>query len=200
MIHRFSIFGIVLYATFSLLSNDLLGQSPTSELKVADEAINFTGVDQFGNSFELVKALEKGPVVLLFYRGHWCPYCNKQLSQMEDSLSFILDKGGIVVAVTPEKPEYIAKTIEKTDASFLILHDEDLSIMNAYGVSFELSDVLVNKYLNRGRDFNVINGTNGSNLPVPATYIISQENKILYVFYDADYKKRVTVGKILNNL
>jgi len=198
--HRVSLFGISLFLILLFNTNTIWGQPPTSKLNVGDEAINFTSIDQFGDKFELAKALEEGPVVLLFYRGYWCPYCNKQLSQMEDSLSFITDKGGIVVAVTPEKPEYIAKTIKKTDASFLILHDKDLSIMNKYGVSFELSESIIDKYLNRGRDLTIINGDNGSNLPVPATYIVSQDNKILYAFYDVNYKKRATVGKILKNL
>lgn len=201
MIYKFWVFSVFAYFYLSLsICSDVLAQSPESKLKVGETAINFKGTDQFGNEFELAKTLEKGPVVLLFYRGHWCPYCNKQLSQMEDSLDFITDKGGIVVAVTPEKPEYIDQTIEKTNASFLILHDKDLNIMNKYGVGFELSDIIVDKYLSRGRDLDIINGNNGANLPVPATYIISQENEILYVFYDVDYRKRATVGKILEKL
>ncbi|MGL1888433.1 MAG: AhpC/TSA family protein [Reichenbachiella sp.] len=192
-------FIVVFICLFGLVTTSF-GQAPQSVVKIGDNAINFSGFDQFGDDFNLSKALEDGPVVLLFYRGHWCPYCRKQLSQMEDSLSFITDRGGIVVAVTPEKPEYIEKTIKKTDASFYIIHDKDLRIMNAYGVSFELEDMMVEKYKNEGIDVMATNGDNGAFLPVPATYIISQKNKLLYVFYDPDYKKRATVKKILQNL
>lgn len=177
-----------------------IAQNVTSPLKKGDKAFNFTGKDQSGNAFELYKALDKGPVVLLFYRGYWCPYCNKQLSQMEDSLQFITDKGGMVIAVTPEKPEGIAKTIEKTDASFKIIHDDDLTIMKAYDVAFKIEESMLKKYKNWGIDLMDNNGNNGPNLPVPATYIIGQDRKIIYAFFDPDYTKRATVGKILQNL
>ncbi|MEP1781018.1 peroxiredoxin-like family protein, partial [Reichenbachiella sp.] len=158
------------------------------------------GIDQNGGSFELYEILKKGPVVLMFYRGFWCPHCNKQLSQMEDSLDFITQKGGIVVAVTPEKPESVEKTIDKTGASFKIIHDKDLSIMNIYHVAFNLEEAMLKKYKKWGIDVVEANGDNGPNLPVPATYIIGQDRQILYTFFDPDYKKRATVGKILQNL
>ncbi|MEP2024973.1 MAG: peroxiredoxin-like family protein [Reichenbachiella sp.] len=183
-----------------LLAQNLMAQEAPFQLNEGDEALNFQGVDQNGQPFELYKALEKGPVVLMFYRGFWCPHCNKQLSQLEDSLNFITEKGGIVVAVTPEKPESIAKTIDKTSASFKIIHDKDLSIMNTYHVAFKMEEALLKKYKTWGIDLDEANGDNGPNLPVPATYIIGQDKKILYAFFDPDYKKRATVGKILQNL
>ncbi|UXP33461.1 AhpC/TSA family protein [Reichenbachiella agarivorans] len=176
------------------------GQSANSKYKVGDTAPNFSGTDQFGQSFDLSTQLKEGPVVLMFYRGYWCPYCNKQLSQMQDSLQFITAKGGSVIAVTPEQPEYIEKTLDKTKASFKVVHDADLSIMTSYGVAFEMEEQLVTKYKKNGLDLDAINGDNGSNLPVPATYIINTDGKILYVFYDPDYSKRATVKKILQNL
>lgn len=182
---------------FSLQAN---AQEIPIPLKVGDEALNFEGIDQNGDSFELYEILKKGPVVLMFYRGFWCPHCNKQLSQMEDSLDFITQKGGIVVAVTPEKPESVEKTIDKTGASFKIIHDKDLSIMNIYHVAFNLEEAMLKKYKKWGIDVVEANGDNGPNLPVPATYIIGQDRQILYAFFDPDYKKRATVGKILQNL
>jgi peroxiredoxin len=182
---------------FSTLWEDpCFAQNNKSTFAVGDIAPNFEGKDQFGQAFELSRVLKNNPVVLMFYRGHWCPYCNKQLSQLEDSINFITDKGGIVVAVTPEQPEGIDKTMKKTGASFLILHDKNLEIMKKYGVDFRLEDDLMKKYLKMG----MTNGANGANLPVPATYIINSDQKILYSFYDPDYKKRATVKKILENL
>lgn len=119
---------------------------------------------------------------------------------MEDSLNFITEKGGVVVAVTPEKPESIAKTVDKTGASFKIIYDKDLTIMNIYQVAFRMEESLLKRYKRRGIDVVDTNGNNGPNLPVPATYIIGRDKKILYAFFDPDYKKRATVGKILQNL
>ena len=167
---------------------------------VGDIAPNFRGVDQFGNEFKLSKVLKKSPVVLIFYRGHWCPYCNKQLSQLEDSLNFIQEKGGVVVAVTPEQPKGIDQTMKKTGASFKIIHDKDIKIMKQYNVGFELDEELIIRYKRKKLMVEENNGANGPNLPVPATYIINTDGRILYSFYDPDYKNRATVRKILENL
>lgn len=183
-----------------LCAKHATAQEAPFQLNEGDNALNFQGKDQNGNAFDLYEALDKGPVVLMFYRGYWCPHCNKQLSQMEDSLSFINERGGIVVAVTPEKPESIAKTVDKTGASFKIIYDKNLSIMNTYHVAFNLEEALLKKYKKWGIDLDEANGDNGPSLPVPATYIIGQDKKILYSFFDPDYKKRATVGKILQNL
>ncbi|WP_162555853.1 peroxiredoxin-like family protein [Reichenbachiella versicolor] len=175
-------------------------QNPNSNFNPGDIVPNFTGTDQFNKPFELYSTLEKGPVVLIFYRGYWCPYCNKQLSQLEDSLNFITQKGGTVIAVTPEQPEGIEKTIKKTGSSFKIIHDKDLKIMNLYKVGFSISESLNKQYQKHGIYVERNNGSNGPNLPVPATYIIGKDQKVLYTFYDPDYRKRATVGKILDNL
>ncbi|SHK01774.1 Peroxiredoxin [Reichenbachiella agariperforans] len=183
------------------LSGMVVAQKESSKFKKGDQAPNFTGEDQFEKPFDLSKQLKKGPVVLMFYRGYWCPYCNKQLSQMEDSLGFISEKGGSVIAVTPEKPEYIEKTVDKTDASFKIIYDKDLQIMNTYGVAYQMEEALVGKYKKKyDLDMVEINGSTQPNLPVPATYIIASDGSILYAFYDPDYTKRATVKQILENL
>ncbi|PIB37057.1 hypothetical protein BFP72_17430 [Reichenbachiella sp. 5M10] len=175
-------------------------QNPTPLYDKGDTAPTFVGTDQFGKPFDLSEQLDKGPVVLMFYRGYWCPHCNKQLSQLEDSLSFITQKGGSVIAVTPEKPDNIEKTIQKTDASFKIIYDQDLSIMNTYGVSYKMEDALIEKYKGYGLNVAQINGMDEPYLPVPATYIIDSSGKILFAFYDPDYSKRATVKQILKNL
>lgn len=178
-----------------------LAQSDESTFKRGDKAPGFQGIDQNGENFDLSTQLEKGPVVLMFYRGYWCPYCNKQLAQMQDSIQFINERGGTVVAVTPEQPEYIEKTVDKTEASFKIIHDLDLTIMKTYGVEYKLDDAIDSRYKKKyDLDVAQVNGNNGTYLPVPATYIIDSDGSILFVFYDPDFKKRATVNEILKNL
>jgi peroxiredoxin len=144
--------------------------------------------------------VKKGNVVLIFYRGNWCPYCNRQLSQLQDSLQFIIDKGAQVIAVTPEQPEGILKTIEKTKASFPIIFDEDRKIMKAYDVSFAVDEKSISRYKMAGIDLEENNGKNGANLPVPAVYIINKESTIIYRFFEPNYKKRASVKEIIKNL
>jgi peroxiredoxin len=174
-------------------------QSPEG-LFINSKAPDFRAKDQTGMEIHLKDILKKGKVVLMFYRGQWCPYCNRQLKKMEDSLQLIIGKGATVIAVTPEKPENITKTIEKTSATYSILFDDGLKIMNAYNVAFEVPENTLTQYRNTGIDIEKNNGSNGKYLPVPAVYIINKESTITYRFFEPNYKKRPTVQEILDNL
>ena len=179
----------------------MLAQTVTQGLNLNDKAPEFTATDQNGKTVSLKNELKNGPVVLFFYRGQWCPYCNRQLKQLEDSLGQIQAKGATVLTVTPEKQENITKTIAKTKASFTILHDEGLQIMKSYDVAFKVDDKTIEKYKTYGIDFMEANGmANGANLPVPAVYIINKDGKIAYRYFNTDYSKRSSVKDILAHL
>lgn len=182
------------------IAGNLSAQRAPEGMFIGSKATDFSGTDQRGNDIRLKELLKKGKVVLVFYRGYWCPHCSRALSRLQDSLGLILDKGATVIAVSPEKPENIDKTTEKTKAEFSILHDEDRKIMKAYDVDFKVQDNLVTQYRNANIDLADINGKNGTNLPVPAVYIIDEEQTITYRFFDANYRKRPSVKEILENL
>ncbi len=178
------------------------GQAPEG-LFIGSKAADFKGMDQRGNKIHLKDELKKGKVVLIFYRGYWCPYCNRELSRLQDSLGLILDKGATLIAVTPEKAENVAKTVEKTKAEFSILYDEGLKIMKAYDVAFEVPENTLARYKTADIDLVANNGNTGKSgafLPIPAVYIIDKESTITYRFFDADYKKRPSVKEIVSNL
>ena len=156
-------------AMYILFSN---AQTNPAGLDVHTKAPEFSAKDQHGKVISLNDELKKGKVVLIFYRGQWCPYCNKELKSIEDSLSLITSKGATVLAVTPELPENILKTIDKTRASYSILFDEGLQIMKTYHVAFGLDPSVVKKYKDNGLDFAQENGSNGANLPALAVYLI----------------------------
>ncbi|MDQ2753073.1 MAG: AhpC/TSA family protein [Bacteroidota bacterium] len=137
---------------------------------------------------------------MVFYRGQLCPYCNRQLSQLQDSVSFIRQKGASLIAVSPETSENINKTVEKTKAAYPVLSDEGLKIMNSYHVTYTIDSATINKYKQYGLDFNTLNGKNGEHLPVPAVYIIDKNDIIIYVHFDPDYTKRASVKEILTYL
>lgn len=169
-------------------------------LKVGDPAPLFTAKNQAGTKLELANLLTKGPVVLVFYRGQWCPYCNKQLSSIQDSLGLITGKNATVIAVSPEKPESVLKTIEKTKASFNMVSDIGVDIMTKYKVDFGLDKKALNQYKGYGVDIVKNNGDNGAKLPLPATYVIGTDGKISFVYLDGDYRKRPTVKAIFEAL
>lgn len=179
----------------------ITAQEKPEGLFINSKAPDFKATDQYGNEIRLKDVLKDSLVVLVFYRGQWDPYCYKHLRKLEDSLQLIKSKGARLIAVTPEKPEYISKTIEKTNASFPIIYDKETKIMKAYAVMFEVDQKTVSRYKNADIDLATASGQKDKiYLPVPAVYIISKEGTIIYRFFDADYKKRATVEEILDNL
>jgi len=191
----------ILVVAILLHSLVMMAQTAPRGLNLNDKAPDFTAKDQNGKNISLKNELKNGSVVLVFYRGQWCPFCNRQLKQLEDSLGQITAKGARVLTITPEKEDNITKTITKTKASFSILHDEGLRIMKSYDVAFKVDDKTIETYKKYGIDFSDANGVaNGANLPVPAVYVINKEGKIVYKYFDADYRKRSSVKDILDHL
>ena len=194
-------FKIVLLFSLLAVQTFLSAQEKPEGLFINSKAPDFKAADQYGNEIRLKDILRDSLVVLIFYRGQWCPYCNKQLKKLEDSLQLIKNKGARLIAVTPEKPEFISRTIEKTKASYPLLYDKDMKIMKAYAVAFQVDDKSVSRYKNADIDLIAANGQKDKAfLPVPAVYIISREGTILYRYFDSDYKKRPSVQEILDNL
>lgn len=164
-------------------------------------APTFSGVDQNGKKISLQTLLkEHQSVVLFFYRGQWCPYCNKHIKELQDSLQLLTAKGAYVIGVTPETSENISRTIKKTKTGFSIIQDKDDEIMKAYGVNFMMDKATFSKYKGYGIDLEANNGNTRHTLPVPATYIIDRSGKIRFVHFDPDYKKRASIGMLLTKL
>jgi len=170
-------------------------------LKKGDQAPQFSAKDNTGKQLEL-KALLKShrAVVLFFYRGQWCPYCNKQIKELQDSLQLLTTRGAYVVGVTPETGENINKTIDKTHASFSIIQDKSYSIMKAYDVNYNVNEQTLAQLNKYGVDLEKNNGNRDHVLPVPATYVIDRSGKIIYVHFDKDYTKRASVRAVLDVL
>lgn len=175
-------------------------QKTPEGLFINSKAPDFKAKDQSGLEVHLKDLLKKGEVVLVFYRGQWCPYCNRELKRLADSVQQIIAKGATLVAVTPEKPASINTTIEKTSATYSILYDKGLKIMKAYDVAFEVDGNTLTRYRNTGIDIEANNGENGKYLPVPAVFIIDKQSTIRYRYFEPNYKKRPSVKEILDNL
>jgi peroxiredoxin len=186
---------IIIAAFFSL---QLMAQTG---LKSGENAPEFTAKDNTGKTIDL-KALLKThkAVVLFFYRGQWCPYCNKQIKHLQDSLQLLTAKGAYVIGVTPETAENIAKTVDKTHASFSMIEDKGYKIMKDYQVNYIVDEVMFGKLKKYGVDLEQNNGNTDHVLPVPATYVINHSGKIVFVHFDKDYTKRASVSTLLNTL
>jgi peroxiredoxin len=181
---------------------NLFGQEKPEGLFINSKAPDFKAKDQNGNEIALKDLRKKAPIVLVFYRGYWCPYCNKELERLQDSLQLINERGAQLVAVTPEKQEGIAKTVEKTKASFPIITDEEMKIMKAYDVAYQVDEKTIARYKMASIDLAVNNGQkpDAVYLPIPAVYIINKQGEIIYRYFESDYRKRPYVKEILDNL
>ena len=183
------------------LGMDVTAETAPSGLEVGEKAPGFTGVDQYSQEVNLDDMLAEGEVVLIFYRGDWCPVCTRYLKRFQDSLQLIVDAGAQVVAVTPETNNNVQETIKKADAKFRILSDLDHSIMDAYDVTFRVTDAY-NERIKRGKGESIEenNGDEEPFLPVPATYIINQEAEIIYRQFDPNYRNRASIAAMIKAL
>jgi len=185
--------------TFLLLS--FLPIEEAEGLQPGTTAPLFKAFDAYSNTYSLEKALESGPVVIIFYRGFWCSYCNRHLAQIQDSLELIYKKGATVVAISPEKPEYLNKTREQTGSEFTLLYDEGYLIADAYDVTFLPNQRQLMKYNNfTPAELKKSHSDDSQRLPIPATYIIAPTGKITWRHFDTNYKKRSSVAEILKAL
>ncbi|MEM1055641.1 MAG: peroxiredoxin-like family protein [Bacteroidota bacterium] len=169
-------------------------------LGVGDTAPDFAlpGVD--GETVQLSTLLQSGPVVLTFYRGAWCPYCNTQLRDYQESLREIEAQGATLVAISPQTPDSSLTVQEKNDLAFPVLSDAEGAVSDAYGLTFEVDEATRERYAAVGVDLEQYNGTDGWKLPVPGTYVIAQDGTIQAAFVEADYTQRASVRQILDAL
>jgi peroxiredoxin len=184
---------VVLFATVAQ------AQKPEG-LFINSKAPEFKLKDQSGVEVSLKELRKKGPVVLLFYRGNWCPFCNRQLKALQDSLGLIYTKGAQVVAITPEAKEGVDSTVSKTGAVFPILYDEDMKVASAYEVAFKVDDRTVNRYKMAGIDLQKTNAQKTAMLPIPAVYIINKEGSVTFRYFDENYRNRISVKEIVKNI
>jgi peroxiredoxin len=188
-------------AALSLIFLSISKTEMPTGLQVNEIAPNFSGTNQRGEKVDLNLAKNNSKIVLIFYRGEWCGYCNQQLANFQDSIAMIVGKGAQVIAVSPEKMENILKTVQKTKASFSVIGDNETKIMSDYKVKFKLDKKTKKQYKKWGIVLaNSNESSNGDHLPVPATYIIAKDGKISYRFFNVDYSKRASVKQILENL
>ncbi|MGR3175228.1 MAG: peroxiredoxin-like family protein [Candidatus Scalindua sp.] len=180
---------------------DLSRTMPDPGLRPGVRAPDFTLVNAFGKEVTLSEQLRKGPVVLAFYRGAWCPFCNIELNVLQRSLTHFKEYDATLIAVTPQRPDKSKEQLEKAEYSFEILSDLDDSVMKSYNLYFEVPLALHELYKNRfGFDVTDYNGKGRLGLPVPGTFVIGSNGVIRASFAKTDYKKRMDPGDIIEAL
>jgi len=167
-------------------------------LKEGDLAPDFTLSEAgTGERVHLETAVQRGPVVLSFYRGQWCPYCNLEARALESIRPAIVALGGEIYLVGPESEENALKMREKTGATIPLLPDTDAAVADSYRLLFELPALFQEQYAANGRDLPTQNPGAGWRLPVPATFVIGPDRRIVARHVDADYTQRMEPAAIL---
>jgi peroxiredoxin len=148
-------------------------------------------VDPLNRPFDLVALANEKPLIVTFYRGGWCPYCNLELRAYQALLAEIHGAGAELVAVSPELPDHTMATAEKNDVSFTVLSDVGGELASALGIRFSLSDDVKPFYQKAGHALPERNGDGTWALPMPATFVIERGGRIAEAFIEPDYRKRL---------
>lgn len=160
-------------------------------LKTGDSVPDFSLKNHKGETVTLSERLRQGPVVVIFYRGGWCPYCNMELYAYEQELEKLKALGASLVAITPETPDNSLATVEKNGISYDVLSDTGFVASDTFGLTFTFPEALMKVYSGFGLNVPEVNGDDAWRLPIPAAYVIDQSGKIILHHVDVNYTERL---------
>ena len=169
-------------------------------LKVGAKMPSFALSDALGKMVNSKDLLKQGNMVLVFYRGAWCPFCNKYLHQLQQSLPQIKQNGGNLVAISVEPPDRSMGIAKKNELQFTVLSDPNLNVARKFGIVYQLPDATNERYKAGGLDLAKYNSTEKAELPISATYIVNKKGEIVYAFIEPDYKKRAEPAVLIETL
>lgn len=199
----------VLFGTLVALSLLLITISGASESGVAERAEYvrpllpgsacpaFEAVAADGSLFEFdPTALEK-PVVIIFYRGGWCPYCNKYLMRLRHAESTLVEMGYEILFLSADRYQKLAGYLEEKDLNYTVLSDSKLEVARKFGIAYHVHDELFQRYMDYGHDLEDASGENHHLLPVPATFIVATDGIIHFQYANPNYKVRLDPDVLL---
>jgi peroxiredoxin len=191
----------------SLFALALGARGATPAIAASPEAANPLGVGATapgamltaidGTKFDLAKAFAEKPTVLVFYRGSWCPFCNRQLAALGELEPKLLALGYQIIAVSPDTADGLKTMAGKNKLPYRLLSDRAMIASSAYGVAFRMPDATEKFYRSKGVDLAPIPGGEGAWLPVPTVYLIGRDGVIKFAFSNPDYKVRLSTEALL---
>jgi peroxiredoxin len=174
---------------------------PADAVAVGQVVENFTLPDATGNDVSLTELVASGPVVLVFYRGGWCPFCNLALRQYQSELVPLLGSyRATLAAISPQKPDESLTTVEKNDLQFTVLSDAGARLARRLGIGFQLAQDVLEAQRALGQDITLGNADGSAELPLPTVLVINAKRVVCFVDVQPDYTSRTEVSKILSAL
>lgn len=171
-----------------------------SALKEGDMAPDFTLPDVLNRPVTLSQLLAQGPVVVIFYRGEWCPYCNLELRAYQKALPQLHELGATLVAISPQTPDHSLSTAEKKGLAFAVLSDAGNQVARQFGVVFKLDEAGRALYTQIGADVPAYDGDNSWELPIPGTFLIDQSRRVRLAFVDPNFFHRLDPSFVIARL
>ncbi len=168
-------------------------------LNIGGKAPDFTLPNVMGDPVQLYKMLKKGPVVLVWYRGGWSPYCSVYLDLLQEALPEFKKTGAELVAISPEMPNKAFATRDEQGLQFEVVSDIGSEVAKKFGIAYDLPDYLAKRYKEH-IDLKESNGSQSNTLPLTAVYVINTEGMIAYAFLDADYRNRPEPATLISEV
>jgi peroxiredoxin len=187
-------------AVMGKANEELAKAMPDPGIKVGEKAPDFILNNAFGKSVSLRDKLMEGPVVLVFYRGAWCPFCNMHLHALQESLPEFKKYGAQLITITPQTPDKSVEQFKDKGNPFEVLSDLNSKVMKDYNLYFELPADLVEVYKKHGLDVEAFNGKGRAVLPIPGSFVIDSDGIVRAMHADTDYKTRMEPSTIVNAL
>ncbi len=169
-------------------------------IKLHDLLPEFALPNAKGEIVKLKDFIPQNKLIVSFYRGGWCPFCNLELNALQRNVSTFEEKGAKLIAISPESPDNSLSTIEKNNLSFQVLTDKNNEYAKKLGLVFQLSDDLKKQFSELGLDLKAYNDANEYSLPIPATFVVNEQGEIIYKFADVDFKNRADINEIIKVL
>ncbi|GAA4178705.1 peroxiredoxin-like family protein [Sphingobacterium ginsenosidimutans] len=202
------------------LNRDLAAQLPAAVLEVFAQSIqdlkgkniegksvginaifpDFSLPNTANETVQLKTLLKKGKVVLAFFRGSWCPYCNLELKALQHHLKQLTDRQVSLVAISPQMADYSKELKADQQLDFDLLTDKNNTLAKQLGIDFGLQEEVIPVYESLGIKLPVYNGNDSNELPVPAVFVVDTGGRITYRFADANYMNRLNIDELLEQL
>jgi len=164
---------------------------------IGDKAPDFTLPNALGEERNLYDILTKGPVVLIWYRGDWCPYCNIYLHELHKHADDFDAYNATIIAISPAKPDKSWSVEDKQDLKIQVLSDEGSKVAEDFGVVYELPPKIA-QYYQEAFDLHHVNNDDSNKLPLAASYVINPQGVITYAYLNADYRERAEITELLS--
>jgi len=185
---------MILFLATSIIAQDEPG------LQAGIQAPDFEALTHQGAPVRLSEINKEGPVVLVFYRGGWCMYCNRQLQALQSRLDDFKNLNASIIAISVDLQENASKSVEEKQLGFTVISDPEADLLELYNLVYQVPDDIVKKYEEYNIDLNAASGRDDHVISIPATYVIDRTGKIIFAYANRDYTIRKTPDEILEVL